>query len=82
MSENDTKKDLLNDETDGKAEKIGKNDDWVKEFAMDELELAPLSSAEFLKKSEDILSLNEPETPLTENVIALVAVVTVLPAAS
>ena len=63
MSENDTKKDLLNDETPEVAEEnILKDDDWVKEFAMEELELAPLSSAEFIKKSDDILSL-EPETP-------------------
>ncbi len=62
MSENDTKKDLLNDETPEKTENILEEDDWVKEFAMEELELAPRSSAELLKKPDNILSL-ESETP-------------------
>lgn len=58
----DTKKDLLKKETPETVEKVAKDDDWAKEFAMEELELAPVSSAELLKKSDEIISTEESET--------------------
>jgi hypothetical protein len=62
MSKKDKKKELLEDETPETVENIAKNDDWAKEFAMEELELAPVSSAEFLKKTDETFLTEEPET--------------------
>ncbi len=57
-----SKKDLLKDAIPETVENVGENDDWAKEFAMEELELAPISSAELLKKTDEIVSTEEPET--------------------
>lgn len=62
MSKKDKTKDIEHDETPETVENTIQNDDWAKEFAMEELELAPVSSAELIKKTEEIPSIETAET--------------------
>lgn len=59
MSESNNKKDLENDVLEDKIGEVADDDEWVNEFSMEDFDLRPVSSGEFLVDSVESLPLSE-----------------------